>query len=88
MVLGDNWLYSSACYFLIIHSSHACVKPKTAKALIEEEWSKSSSQDYPKIDSKLFLFFNLFLFGNPLCLKITTIQLMIAKNNIKVTGTI
>ena len=87
MVLGDNWLYSSACYFLIIHS-HACVLPKTAKALIEGGWSKSSSKDYLKIDSKLSLFFNLFLFGNPLCLKITTIQLMIAKNNIKVTGTI
>jgi len=87
MSLGDNWLYSSACYFLIIHS-HACVLPKTAESLIQEGWSKSSSQDYLKIDSKLSLFFNLFLFGNPLCLKITTIQLMIAKNNIKVTGTI
>ena len=87
MVLGDNWLYSSACYFLIIHS-HACFLPKTAEALIEGGWSKSSLQDYLKIDSKLSLFFNLFLFGNPLCLKITTIQLMIAKNNIKVTGTI
>ncbi len=45
MYIGDNRVYSWACSLMIIHVSHACVKPKTAIEIIEIT-HKTSEQNY------------------------------------------